>query len=160
MSALGIGLQEKHMPVRAQLTSHPPPPLTSFILPPGPPWAQSEATCKALCTHFSLLLCRQIVTTFYLQAPWELPFGSRILIIHRFETMNPAFLMKRNGILISVIYLSIIGRTARHGNGHISHHSSGFGRGHVGVQGTHKRSFTVTFKIFFVFKSSEFTCKL
>ena len=102
------------MPVRAQLTSHPPPPLTSFILPKGPPWAQSEATRKALCTYFSLLLWRQIVTTFCLQAPRELPFGSRVLIIHRFETMNPAFLMQRSGILISVIYISIIERAARH----------------------------------------------
>lgn len=110
VSALGIRLHEKHMRIRALLTSHPPPPLISFILPPGPPWAHSEATRKALCTHFSLLLWRQIVTTFYLQAPRELSFGSRILIIHPFETMMnyiSTFLMKRNGILISVIYIPI-----------------------------------------------------
>lgn len=106
--ALGIRRHEKHRPIRAQLTSHPPPPLTTFILPPGPPGAHSEATRKALCTRFSLLLWRQTVTTFYLQAPRELSFGSRILILHQFETMNPAFLMKRNGILISVIYIPII----------------------------------------------------
>ena len=35
--ALGIRRHEKHRPIRAQLTSHPPPPLTTFFLPPGPP---------------------------------------------------------------------------------------------------------------------------